>query len=106
MAGGPQPVTPAGPPVMPPGTPAPGSMPGLSAPSANPNEDVMAGATMGPGPGPDAFGYGQASKDQADQGWARQYMPALQHAANNGPKASDPARQIIRLLRAHLDGGK
>lgn len=105
MAGAPQ----GGPsvmPAMPEGVAKPGSMPGLFADSVNPDEHVMSGASRGPGPGPDAFGYGDEAKAKADQDWVRQYMPALQHAANNGPQASDPARQIIRLLRANLDGGQ
>lgn len=102
MGGTPPPAQ--GMPAIPEGMAGPGSMPGLSAPSADPDEDVMSGAAIGPGPGPDAFGYGEGAKDRADQDWVRQYMPAMTYAANNGPKASDSARQIIRLLRAKLDG--
>lgn len=87
-------------PALPPGTPGPGSMGDLFAPSTNPQEDVMSGADMGPGLGPSAFGFDEASMTASDMGWAGRYIPGLEEAANRN--GGDPARQIVRLLKARL----
>lgn len=105
---GPPPPTGAGPglpPAMPPGVPPPGSMPGLTHDSTNPNEDVMSGATMGPGPGPDSFSFGAANQTSADMDYASRYLPAMERSAN-GAQGSAAARQVVRLLRAHMNPGQ
>lgn len=102
MAGAPEGLPPA--PVAPGsvGLPAPGTMPGMFDPSTDPTEDVMSGAASGPGPGPGAFGLGQKAAADKDMGWAAKYLPAMEVAAN-GPKGTDAARQIVRLLKARLE---
>jgi len=71
-------VTPAGPPSSPPspqgggqGQPmlAPGDVPGLGDPTANPNEPVTAGLPIGPGAGPEALGI--MTQDSPELGIAR-----------------------------------
>lgn len=89
-------------PPRPEGVPGAGSMGDLFAPSTNPAEDVMNGSAMGPGLGPAAFGYGEDVAKQKDMGWAVKYLPAMEVAAN-GPRGTDQARQIVRLLKASLD---
>lgn len=83
------------------GAPRPGSMPGLFDDSVNPGEDYMSGAAMGPGPGPEAFGFGAANQTSRDIGYASRYLPAMEMAAN-GDKGSAAARQIVRMLKAHM----
>lgn len=95
LPGGGQPM-----PALPPGTPGPGSMGDLFAPSVNPQEDVMSGADMGPGHGPAAFGFDEASMTASDMDYISKYMPALEEAANRS--GGDPARQIVRMLKARL----
>lgn len=91
-----------GPPPIPPGMPKPGEMGSLFAPSTNPDEDVMSGATKGPGPGPEAFPFGQQS--QNNTAWTQKYLPAMEFAAN-ARSGDDPSKQVIRLLKAGLDLG-
>lgn len=95
-AGGPPQAMPA----LPEGVPAPGSMGDLFAPSTNPAEDVMSGADMGPGHGPEAFGFDEASMTASDMDYVSKYLPGLEEAANRN--GDDPARQIVRLLKARL----
>jgi hypothetical protein len=80
--------------------PRPGAMPGLFADSTNPDEDVMSGARLGPGPGPDAFSFGQ--QDARDLDYASRYLPSMTAAAN-GPNGSAAARQLVRMLRSQLE---
>lgn len=100
MAGAPQGGSPQAP--VPPtaaGLPAPGSMPGLFDDSTDPNEHVMSGANGGPGPGPEAFGYGPEVETQRDDEWIAKYLPAIEFAANLR-KGDDASRQIVRLLKS------
>lgn len=97
---------PGGLPQLPPDVPQPGSMGDLFADSGNPDEDVMSGASMGPGLGPQAFGFDDASMGNRDLQWAQRYLPALEEAANRS--GGDPARQVVRLLKSRmpLPGGR
>jgi hypothetical protein len=98
------PVAPAAAPgEYPPDMPRPGQVTSLFADSTNPDEHVMSGAALGPGPGPEAFGYGEQAQTASDLAYAGQYLPAMELAAN-GPKGSDSARQIVRLLKARMNG--
>lgn len=90
-------------PEIPQGMPRPGTITSLFADSTNPEEDVMSGAALGPGPGPEAFSFGDQAQTQNDLNYASQYLPAMEMAAN-GPKGSDSARQIVRLLKARMGG--
>lgn len=85
---------------LPPDRPRPGSLPGLFADSTNPDEDIMSGARVGPGPGPEAFSFGQ--QDQREMDFAGRYLPAMAVTAN-GPTGSAAARRLVRLLRAHME---
>jgi hypothetical protein len=80
-----------------------GSMGDLFAASANPDEHVMSGASLGPGPGPEVFGADDTAQTQAGLDWARQYLPEMEFAANRAN--SDPARQIVRLLKSRISLG-
>lgn len=82
------------------GMAAPGSMGDLFADSTNPDEDVMNGASLGPGAPPEAFGLGPAAELDAALQWARPYLPAMAAAAR-----TDPALQAIRLLKSRLSFG-
>lgn len=104
MAGAPQGGPPPAPVGVPDHLPAPGSMPGLFDDSTDPNEHVMSGARTGPGPGPEAFGYGPAAQDKRDDDWAAKYLPAFEFVANSR-NGSDAARQIVRLLRSRVGFG-
>lgn len=99
MASGPQGApAPGGLPDMT-GLPSPDSLPSLFADSLDPTEDVMSGARLGPGPGPEAFNYGPEAQAKAGDDWTAKYLPALEHAANSRT-GTPAARQIIRLLKA------
>lgn len=102
MAGAAQ-APPAPPTGLPAGVPAPGSLPGLFADSTRPDEDIMNGARLGPGAGPAEYGYGEEVKQARDMAWAAKYLPAFEFIANS-QRGGDPARQIVRLLRASLPG--
>lgn len=80
-----------------------GSLGDLFADSTRPDEDVMNGARLGPGGGPEILGLDDASMAQADLQWAKQYLPEMEFAANRAN--SDPARQIVRLLKSRLSLG-
>ena len=80
--------------------PPPGSLGDLFADSTRPDEDVMNGSRLGPGAGPEAFGLDAGTQTQEDLAWARQYLPQLEFAANNAN--SDPARQIVRMLKSRI----
>lgn len=77
--------------------PAPGSMGDLFADSADPDEHVMAGAALGPGPGPEAFGADPESERRADLESVAIYTPMLLDWASRGG-SSTTTRQYIRML--------
>lgn len=85
------------------GMPGAGSLGDLFADSTRPDEDVMNGARLGPGGGPEILGLDDASLAKADLNWAKQYLPAMEFAANRAN--SDPARQIVRLLKSRISLG-
>lgn len=83
------------------GMPPPGAMGDLFADSTRPDEDVMNGAALGPGLGPDAFGtYGQDAARQDSQQLAK-YLPALEEIANR-PGSSSAMRHLVRSLKGAI----
>lgn len=71
----------------------------LHAPTQNPDEHVLAGAPLGPGPGPEAL----AVNTQPDEDLARlgTYLPVLELAASQ-PNSSAALRQFVRTIRGNL----
>lgn len=80
---------------------APGSLGDLFADSTEPGEHVMSGATMGPGAGPDAFGFGPGHVDPADLDKALRWLPALEEIANR-PGSTAATRNVVRMLKARV----
>ena len=90
--GGPAAPTPAsGPPALTP----------LHAPSARPDEEVTAGAALGPGVGPDALGLDDGSMKDADLERIRPYLPVLIFQANR-PESTQQFRNLVRRVRSQL----
>lgn len=98
VAGGP----PAAPGPLPAHVPMPGSLGDIFADSTDPNEHVMSGAAMGPGPGPEAFGLGPGQSTQMDVNKIIGWLPALEHIAN-GPNSSDLTRQLVRVIKSNAN---
>jgi hypothetical protein len=71
--------------------------PGAYAPTQQPGVPVTDGAALGPGAGPEALGL----QSQPDEDLAKlvQYLPVLEHMANQ-PGASKAARNLVRQLKA------
>jgi hypothetical protein len=70
--------------------------PGLDQGTQRPDEPVTAGADLGPGPGTAALNM----TPQSDEDIKRlvQYLPVLEHMANQ-PGASSAARNLVRQLK-------
>jgi hypothetical protein len=71
--------------------------PGAHAPSQQPDVPVTDGAALGPGAGPEALGL--QSQPDVDMQRLIQYLPVLEHMANQ-PGASKAARNLVRQLKA------
>lgn len=93
VAGGPPP-----PPAVPDHLPRPGELPGLTAPSTDPNEHIMSGAVSGPGPGPAAFGFDEKTQGDNEVAWVKGYIPTMEFLANS-ERGGDAARQVVRMLK-------
>lgn len=71
----------------------------LDAPTANPDEHVLAGAPVGPGPGPEALAVNTAPDE--DMAKLAVYLPVLELAASQ-PNSSAALRQFVRSIRGNL----
>ena len=85
-------------------TPASGPSPALTplhAPSARPDEEVTAGAELGPGVGPDALGITPPQTQTGDLEKLRAYLPAFIAQANR-EESTQEFRNFVRALRAQI----
>jgi hypothetical protein len=74
----------------------------LGAPTARPDEPITAGASTGPGVGPEALGLpSPESVNNEDLQMLQRYLPALVFQANQ-PGASASFRNWVRQIRASL----
>lgn len=97
MASGP--ALPATPPVQAQPLTTPVNVTPLDAPTANPQEHVMAGSPVGPGPGTEALAVNtQPDEDMAKLGV---YLPVLELAASQ-PNSSAALRQFVRSIRGNM----
>lgn len=71
----------------------------LDAPTGNPNEHVLAGAPIGPGPGPEALAINPAPNE--DLAKLAAYLPVLELAASQ-PNSSAALRQFVRSVRGSI----
>lgn len=70
--------------------------------STRPDEDIMSGAPIGPGPGPEALGFNTPSADtDTDKQRLLSYLPALEVIAQS-PSSSESFRNYVRVLRSEL----
>ena len=73
----------------------------LDAPTGRPEEPVTAGASAGPGVGPEAIGLGSGAERAADLQQLRAYLPVLIAQANQ-PSSTREFRNFVRRIRAEM----
>jgi len=73
----------------------------MNAPSQRPQEDIMAGMSGGPGPGPSLPPPPQGGMDPQDAERLRASLPVLILLASS-PDASPATKQYVRQLRGEL----
>lgn len=71
----------------------------LDAPSNAPDEHVLAGAPMGPGPGPESLAVNMTPNPDLER--LGQWLPVLELAASE-PNSSAALRQFVRQIRGNL----